>query len=171
MTNKWLVSLLSVACIFSMDAYAGSHESVYKSKGTCSGRHSSITMMGQLPLQMAGEGRCVEEAQVMGNKEVRSGTCTYSIIIDPSQQPPMLKYTASCRNYGADGNTLLLRFEDNVAITQLGGVAKGTVMGGTGKFKGASGAGTIKWGTGPMDPNDPMRNDNTYEVSVKLRIP
>ena len=44
-------------------------------------------------------------------------------------------------------------------------------MGGTGKYKGASGSGTMNWNAGPADPNDPSIGSNWGKTSVKLMLP
>jgi hypothetical protein len=51
------------------------------------------------------------------------------------------------------------------------GTGKVTVMGGTGKYKGASGSGTMNWNAGPDDPNDPSIGSNWGKTSVKLTLP
>ena len=45
------------------------------------------------------------------------------------------------------------------------------IMGGTGKFKGASGSGTMTWNDGPCDPNDPTVCSNWGKSNVKITLP
>ena len=45
------------------------------------------------------------------------------------------------------------------------------VMGGEGKFKGASGMGTFTWTQGATDPQDQMTNAAFGKTKIKLTIP
>ena len=54
--------------------------------------------------------------------------------------------------------------------TDKKGTGKVSILGGTGKYKGASGSGIMNWNAGPDDPNDPTIASNWGKTSVKLTL-
>ena len=105
----------------------------------------------------------------MGEKVTSASSCVYNGIMNPSTQT--MSFTATCRSYHDKENALFMRVTDSFKPMDRKGIGKVTVMGGTGKYKGASGSGTMNWNQGPDDPNDPSIGSNWGKTSVKLTLP
>ena len=105
----------------------------------------------------------------MGEKVTSASSCVYNGIMNPSTQT--MSFTATCRSYQDKETALFTRVISSFKPMDQKGIGKVTVMGGTGKYKGASGSGTMNWNAGPDDPNDPSIGSNWGKTSVKLTLP
>jgi len=91
------------------------------------------------------------------------------VLWNPSTQT--MTFTATCRSYHDKENALFTRVIDSFKPMDQKGIGKVTVMGGTGKYKGASGSGTMNWNAGPDDPNDPSIGSTGAKLVSSLRFP
>ena len=105
----------------------------------------------------------------MGENVTSASSCVYNGIMNQSTQT--MSFTATCRSYHDKENALFTRVISSFKPMDKKGTGKVSVMGGTGKYKGASGSGTMNWNAGPDDPNDPSIGSNWGKTSVKLTLP
>ena len=137
---------------------------------TCSQKIHGMHLIGQMPMHMTGTLNCIERGLIMGERVTTASSCVFSGIMNPSTQK--MSFTGSCRNYHDKDNALFFRVTDDFKPgVDVKGTAKAMIMGGTGKFKGASGSGTMSWNDGPCDPNDPTVCSNWGKSSVKITLP
>ena len=161
---------VTVSILFmSTMALADGHSYNVEMMSSCSAYNHSAQMMGELPLQISGSMSCVNyAAEIKGQEVTMSGDCTFGAVVTPAS-PPMMNWTGTCRNYDADGNSIMMRYTHKFpAGAQSGKGAKVVVLGGTGLYEGVTGDGTADWAQMPVDPNKPMEWKNT--VSTKLKI-
>ena len=168
---KLLIRILSIngliIIMLSPTAYAGS--GTMNINWSCSQKTVGMQFMGQMPLHFIGTFHCIERGSIMGEKVTSASSCVYNGIMNPSTQK--MSFAATCRSYHDKENALFMRVTDSFKPMDKKGIGKVTVMGGTGKYKGASGSGTMNWNAGPDDPNDPSIGSNWGKTSVKLTLP
>ena len=80
-------------------------------------------------------------------------------------------FYGTCRSYHKAGGTLFVRFTDFGSPMDQSGEGDVFVMGGEGKFKGASGMGKFTWTQGATDPQDQTTNAAFGKTEIKLTIP
>ena len=156
-----------IVCMFSSIAFAGSGTMIIN--WSCSQKRDLVPLLGQMPLQILGTMHCIERGTIMGEKITSASSCVYSGVTNPSTQT--ISFTADCRSYQDKDTTLFMRMTDTFGMMDQKGIGKVMVLGGTGKYKGASGSGTLNWNGGPDDPNDPSIGTNWGKTSVKLTLP
>ncbi len=105
----------------------------------------------------------------MGEKVTSVSSFIYNGIMNPSTHT--MSFTATCRSYQDKDTALFTRFTSTFKSMDQKGTSKVMVMGGTGKYKGASGSGTMNWNSGPDYPNDPSIGSAWGKNSVKLTLP
>ena len=136
---------------------------------SCSQKTVGMQFMGQMPLHILGTFHCIERGSIMGEKVTSASSCVYNGIMNPSTQT--MSFTGSCRSYHDKDTALFTRVTSTFKPMDQKGTGKVMILGGTGKYKGASGSGTMNWNGGPDDPNDPSIGSNWGKTSVKLTLP
>ena len=126
-----LISLISLS-----EIYAGSHEHNMTSNWTCSQKVSSGVFMGQMPLHLTFDMHCIETGKINGVYFSSASNCAGNQVIGLDGKG---SFHGTCRSYHKDGGTLFLRFTDFGSPMEQSGEGDVFVMGGEGKFKGASG--------------------------------
>ena len=98
-----------------------------------------------------------------------SSDCTFGALVTPSANP-MMNWMGTCNTYDVEGNSLMLRYTHELPLgASSGNGAIVVVLGGTGKYKGASGNGTADSEQMPTDPNKPAERKNTTHTKIKLK--
>tara|TARA_B100000315_G_scaffold194800_1_gene185557 strand:+ start:240 stop:752 length:513 start_codon:yes stop_codon:yes gene_type:complete len=158
-----LISLISLS-----EIYAGSHGHNMTSNWTCSQKVSGGVFMGQMPLHLMFNMHCIETGEINGDKFNSASHCVGNQVIGMDGKG---SFSGTCRSYHKAGGTLFVRFTDFGSPMDQSGEGDVVVMGGEGKFKGASGMGTFTWTQGPMDPQDQTTSAAFGETKIKLTIP
>ena len=130
-----LISLITVS-----EIYAGSHGHNMTSNWTCSQKVSGGVFIGQMPLHLMINMHCIEAGEINGEKFNSASHCVGNQVIGTDKKG---SFYGTCRSYHKDGGTLFLRFIDFGSPMEQSGEGDVVVMGGEGKFKGASGMGTF----------------------------
>jgi len=168
---KFLIRILSIngliIIMLSPIAIAGS--GAMNINWSCSNKRVGMQFMGQMPLHIIGTFHCIERGSIMGEKVTSASSCVYNGIMNLSTQT--MSFTGTCRSYHDKDNALFMQVISSFKPMDKKGIGKVSIMGGTGKYKGASGSGTMNWNAGPDDPNDPSIGSNWGNTSVKLRLP
>ena len=166
--------ILTIACIGLIslitlsEIYAGSPEHNMNSNWTCSQKVSGGVFTGQMPLHLMFNMHCIETGRIDGNYFSGASNCVANQVIGLDGKG---SFHGTCRSYHKAGGTLFLRFTDFGSPTEQSGEGDVYVMGGEGKFKGASGMGTFNWAYGAMDPQDQTTSAAFGETKIKLTIP
>ena len=168
---KFIIKILSIngfiIIMLSPMAIAGS--GTMDINWSCSNKRVGMQFMGQMPLHIIGTFHCIERGSIMGEKVTSASSCVYNGIMNLSTQT--MSFTGTCRSYHDKDNALFMQVISSFKPMDKKGTGKVSIMGGTGKYKGASGSGTMNWNAGPDDPNDPTIASNWGKTSVKLTLP
>ena len=168
---KLLIRILTIngLAIIMLSAIAIAGSGAMNINWSCSNKRVGMQFMGQMPLHIIGTFHCIERGTIMGEKVTSASSCVYSGVTNPSTQT--ISFTADCRSYQDKDTALFMRVTDTFGMMDQKGTGKALVLGGTGKYKGASGSGTINWNGGPDDPNHPSIGSNWGKTSIKLTLP
>ena len=158
-----LISLISLS-----EIYAGSHGHNMTSNWTCSQKVSGGVFMGQMPLHLMFNMHCIETGNINGDYFSSASNCVANQVIGLDGKA---SFHGTCRSYHKAGGTLFLRFTDFGSPMEQSGEGDVFVMGGEGKFKGASGMGKFTWTQGVTDPQDQTTNAAFGKTEIKLTIP
>ena len=157
-----LISLISLS-----EIYAGSHRHNMTSNWTCSQKVFGGVFMGQMPLHLMFNMHCIETGKINGDKFNITSNCVGIQVIGMDEKGPLYD---NWRSYHKAGGTIFVRFTDYGQPMDQSGEGDVFVMGGEGKFKGASGM-TFTWTQGAMDPQDQTTSAAFGETKIKLTIP